>query len=96
MDETFNCTRGYGRKIIEAAELIKKELGQGEIVTKPHDDFYPNRDTLNSDKAKTMLNFSPTTDIEQGIPAYIKWFLQQSFYFDNLNINRSFRLDTIV
>jgi UDP-glucose 4-epimerase len=94
VDETFNCTRGYGRKIIEAAELIKKELGQGEIITKPHDEFYPNRDTLNSDKAKTMLNFAPITDIEEGIPAYIKWFRQQPFYFDNLNINKNFLLDT--
>ena len=93
-DEVFNCTRGHGRKIIEAAELIKKELGTGEIIIKPHDDFYPNRDTLNSDKAKTMLNFAPTIDIEEGIPEYIKWFLQQPFYFENLDINKKFRLDT--
>lgn len=95
-NETFNCTRGNGRKIIEAAEIIKSKLGIGEIIKKPHDSFYPNRDTLNSDKAKQMLNFNPTIDIEQGIPDYINWFLKQSFYFENLEINKKFHLGTVI
>jgi nucleoside-diphosphate-sugar epimerase len=93
-NETFNCTRGNGRKIIEAAEIIKSKLGVGKIITKPHDDFYPNRDTLNSDKAKTLLNFNPTIDIDDGIPQYINWFLEQPFYFENLKINKKFQLGT--
>ena len=72
-NETLNCTRGHGRRIIEAAEMIKDKLGTGEIITKPHDSFYPNRDTLNSDKAKSLLNFNPIIDIEEGIPKYINW-----------------------
>lgn len=94
-NETFNCTRGNGRKIIEAAELIKNKLGYGKILTLPHDSFYPNRDTLNSDKAKSMFNWAPTTDIETGIPAYIDWFLKQPFYHKNLKINKKFQLDTL-
>ena len=91
-NETFNCTRGHGRKIIDAAEIIRENLGIGTIITKPHDPFYPNRDTLNSDKAKAIFNFNPTIDIEQGIPNYIHWFLQQPFYFKNLEINKKFCL----
>lgn len=94
VNETFNCTRGNGRKIIDAAEIIRDKLGTGEIITKPHDPFYPNRDTLNSDKAKLMLNFNPGIDIEEGIPKYINWFLSQPFYFDNLDINKSFPMGT--
>jgi len=94
VNETFNVTRGNGRKIIEAAEIIKNYLGHGTIITKPHDDFYPNRDTLNSDKAKTMFNFNPSIDIEEGIPKYIDWFLKQKFYLENLSINKKFHLDT--
>jgi len=94
INETFNCTRGNGRKIIDAAEIIRSKLGIGEIITKPHDAFYPNRDTLNSDKAKTMLNFNPTIDIEDGIPNYINWFFDQKFYFENLKINKKFELGT--
>ena len=96
VNETFNCTRGNGRKIIEAAEIIRSKLGVGEIITKPHDTFYPNRDTLNSDKAKTMFNFNPIIDIEEGIPKYINWFLKQKFYFENLEINPKFELDTTI
>jgi len=92
VNETFNCTRGNGRKIMDAAEIIKSKLGVGTIITKPHDAFYPNRDTLNSDKAKTMMNFSPTIDIEEGIPNYLNWFLKQPFYFENLKINPKFQL----
>lgn len=90
VNETFNSTRGKGRKIIEAAEIIKSTLGFGKIETQPHDSFYPNRDTLNSDKIKTMFNFAPIIDIEDGIPNYLKWFLRQPFYYDNLNINKNF------
>ena len=93
-NETLNCTRGHGRRIIEAAEMIKDKLGTGEIIPKPHDSFYPNRDTLNSDKAKSLLNFNPIIDIEEGIPKYINWFLQQPFYFENLDINKKFPLGT--
>jgi len=93
-NETFNCTRGNGRKIMEAAEIIQQNLGIGNIITKPHDIFYPNRDTLNSDKAKSMFNFNPQIDIEEGIPKYINWFLNQPFYFDNLDINPKFVLGT--
>jgi len=95
-NETFNCTRGNGRKIIEAAELIRESLGTGEIITQPHDPFYPNRDTLNSDKAKSLLNFNPVIDIEEGIPNYINWFLKQPFYFENLDINKKFQLGTTI
>ena len=79
-NETFNCTRGYGRTILEAAELVRDTLGKGDIETKPHDPFYPNRDTLNSDKIKKMLSWNPKIDIEQGIPEYINWFLEQPFH----------------
>ena len=95
-NETFNCTRGNGRKIIEAAEIIRNRLGTGDIITQPHDAFYPNRDTLNSDKAKILLNFNPIIDIEEGIPNYINWFLKQPFYFENLDINKKFQLGTTV
>jgi len=85
VDEIFNCTRGRGRRIMEAAEIIQSKIGSVKINTKPHDEFYPNRDTLNSDKAVNLLRFQPMIDIEQGIPEYIDWFLKQKFYRDNLN-----------
>jgi len=77
-NQIFNCTRNNGRKIIEAAELVRSRI-PSEIVIQPHDEFYPNRDTLDSSRMVAMTDWRPTVDIEQGIPAYLDWFLAQDF-----------------
>ena len=77
-NQIFNCTRNNGRKIIEAAELVKARI-PSKIVVEPPDAFYPNRDTLDSSRMVAMTNWRPTVDIEQGIPAYLDWFLEQEF-----------------
>jgi nucleoside-diphosphate-sugar epimerase len=77
-NEIFNCTRGNGRTILEAAEIIAAIL-PSEIVVQPHDDFYPNRDTLKSNKLQNLTDWKPCVDIEQGIPMYTDWFLSQNF-----------------
>jgi len=77
-NQIFNCTRNNGRKIIEAAELIRARI-PAEIVTQPHDAFYPNRDTLDSSRMVEMTDWQPRIDIEQGIPLYLDWFLAQDF-----------------
>ena len=78
-NQKFNCTRGRGRTIMEAAKLVQECVDKGFIETQPHDTFYPNRDTLDSSKIKQVLGYTPTTDIEQGIPLYVNWFLKQEF-----------------
>lgn len=75
-NQIFNCTRGNGRTIMEAALMVQERLG-GDIETLPHDSFYPNRDTLTSDKLKNMTGWLPLIDIEKGIPLYLDWFLEQ-------------------
>lgn len=83
-NETYNCTRGYGRSLIEAAEIIRKRV-PADIIVMPADNFYPNRDTLNSDKLKA-LGWNPTVDIEQGIDRYLDWFLARpKHFFDRLS-----------
>ena len=78
VNQIFNCTRGNGRKIIEAAELIQARI-PSSIALQPHDDFYPNRDTLNSNKLREMTAWNPVVDIEQGINQYLDWFLAQPY-----------------
>jgi nucleoside-diphosphate-sugar epimerase len=77
-NQIFNCTRGRGRSIIEAAEIIQKHI-PGTIEILPHDEFYPNRDTLDSSRMLAVTDWQPQIDIEQGIPEYLNWFLQQDF-----------------
>ena len=77
-NEIYNCTRGHGRRIIEAAELIQSRI-PASIELAPHDSFYPNRDTLNSEKLQVHTDWQPKVDIEYGIPRYLDWFLAQKF-----------------
>jgi nucleoside-diphosphate-sugar epimerase len=77
-NQIFNCTRGNGRRIIEAAELVQQRI-PSRIEVLPHDAFYPNRDTLDSTRMIEMTDWRPRVDIEQGIPEYLDWFLQQEF-----------------
>lgn len=74
----FNCTRGNGRRIIEAAEIIRSRI-PSKIIARPHDDFYPNRDTLNSNLLREVTSWQPKIDIEQGINMYLDWFLGQDY-----------------
>lgn len=77
-NQIYNCTRGQGRKIIEAAEIIQQYI-PAKIELQPHDSFYPNRDTLNSDKLQNHTGWRPSIDIETGIGEYIQWLQDQSY-----------------
>jgi nucleoside-diphosphate-sugar epimerase len=77
-NQIFNCTRGNGRTILEAATLVRARI-PAVIECAKHDDFYPNRDTLDSTKLQQVTGWQPTVDIEQGIPEYLDWFLAQPF-----------------
>jgi UDP-glucose 4-epimerase len=77
-NEIFNCTRGNGRRILEAAEIIQRRISS-KIDCLPHDSFYPNRDTLDSNKLRERTEWNPTIDIEQGIPEYLDWLLSQTY-----------------
>lgn len=72
-NQTFNIARGRGRTLLEAAELVQSRIG-GKIVIQNNDKFYPRRGTLDMSKTSDLLNWAPSTDIEQGIPRYLEWF----------------------
>ena len=71
----FNCSRGRGRTIIEAADLVKDYMGNNcKLNIKESDSFYPSRDTLDSNRLKTLTGWEPKIDIEEGIKKYVEWF----------------------
>jgi nucleoside-diphosphate-sugar epimerase len=74
----YNCTRGHGRTILEAAGIIQSQI-PSKIITAPADSFYPNRDTLNSSLLQQHTDWQPSIDIEQGIVDYVKWFTSQNY-----------------
>ena len=71
--ETFNITYGEGRTLADFAAIVKKNIPDAQVVTKPViDSKIPNRGALNISKAKKILGYSPENAIEVGIPKYIK------------------------
>jgi nucleoside-diphosphate-sugar epimerase len=76
-NQILNCTKGHGRTIGEAADIIQRRI-LSRVEYLPADDFYPNRDTLDSSKLRA-LGWNPAVDIEQGIENYLDWFLAQKY-----------------
>lgn len=73
--EPINLGSGVETKISDLVEIIKELSGyQGEVVydhTKPTGQ--PRR-SVNIDKAKTILNFSPRYTLEEGLRETIAWY----------------------
>lgn len=79
--EIYNITRGVGRTLYEAANLIRGIVGKGVVVTQDKDSQFPSRDALCIDKARRDLLFNPTHDLEYGLFKYYTWFRDRVHWF---------------
>lgn len=71
-NETFNLTRSESIPLFAAASMVIKEIQQGRITTEDHDELYPTRGALNTDKARYLIGYNPKTSLHEGIRRYIK------------------------
>ena len=79
-NKTFNITKSHSVSLLEAAEMIVKIVGKGEIEVRDKDADFPSRGALNIDRAKTILGYDPKIDVEQGFENYYNW-LNNSVYW---------------
>ena len=79
-NKTYNITKSHSVSLLEAAEMIVKIVGRGEIETRDKDADFPSRGALNIDRAKVILGFDPKVDVEQGFQNYYEW-LKNSVYW---------------
>lgn len=79
-NNTYNITRSRSRSLLEAAKLSVKIAGGGKIKVCDRDDSFPSRGSLNIDRARKDLGFSPCIDIEEGFENYYHW-LTDSVYW---------------
>jgi nucleoside-diphosphate-sugar epimerase len=79
-NKTFNITKSHSVSLLEAAEMIVKIVGRGEIEVKDKDADFPSRGALNIDRAKTILGYDPKVDVEEGFKNYYNW-LNDSVYW---------------
>ena len=74
INETFNLTFGEARTIRELSEIVRDQFPNIKINYLPKDKFTPDRGTLNVDKAKKLVGYTPRYPIELGFSKYIGWY----------------------
>lgn len=81
IDQIFNITFGKSRKLLDYANLIKKNFKNIKIDIADRDKNIPERGTLSIKKAKKLLGYKPKFNLEKGIMKYISFYKN----LDNLN-----------
>lgn len=77
--EIFNLGNHCSENIMKVVSLLEQTLGRKATVNfAPLQPGDVEATCANIDKAKKLLGFAPTTPIEEGIPRFISWFLQNA------------------
>jgi len=72
-NETFNMTRGEGRSLKEAFEIVKLHFPDAEAIVSEADLRRPIRGALDIRKARRLLGYNPSVSLEAGIARYVEW-----------------------
>jgi nucleoside-diphosphate-sugar epimerase len=74
VNEEFNITRGEGRSLFEAIEIIRSILGEVAIlVEEDTSGIYPKRGALDIAKARKLTLFDPIYSLEVGLREYVEF-----------------------
>lgn len=76
--QIFNLTYGRGRPITDLVAVIQKHFPEVEVAHEPWDRLMPERGTLNVDKARHLLGYTPSWPIERGFEDYIRWYREEA------------------
>jgi nucleoside-diphosphate-sugar epimerase len=79
-NNTYNITKSHSVSLLEAAKMIVKIVGQGEINCRDKDADFPSRGALNIDRAKAILGYDPRVDVEEGFQNYYKWLCESTYW----------------
>ena len=84
-NNTYNITKSHSVSLLEAAEMIVKIVGKGEIECRDKDADFPSRGALNIDRARDILGYDPKVDVEEGFQKYYEW-LSNSVYWSSKTV----------
>ncbi len=75
--EIFNLGESQTIELKELIELIEQNIGKKAIIErKPMQPGDVPLTFADISKARELLNYNPTTKIEQGIPKFVEWFVK--------------------
>jgi UDP-glucose 4-epimerase len=82
---TFNIASGRGTSLVELAETIVDRLDAGVSVSvEPNRTGEVGRYVADISKAEKILGYNPSHDLEAGIDATVKWYLDRPELFDTI------------
>lgn len=73
-NQVFNLTYGQSRSIQDLVQVLRSHFPSLQIQNVERDKLMPFRGTLNVDKARTLLGYSPQNPIEAGFAKYVAWY----------------------
>jgi len=73
----FNITRGQGRTIKEAAEIVASLVPGTRIRVESADERMPSRGELDISRARKEIGFEPRVNLEQGLQIYLEYLCNQ-------------------
>ncbi len=75
--QTFNITYGNARTISDLFDIVKKQipLAKAKITKRSVDK--PVRGTLSINRAREVLDYTPSWSLEEGYSEYIKWCVKK-------------------
>jgi UDP-glucose 4-epimerase len=74
-NQTINLAYGQGNTLLHAAELIARELGvEPQLTIAPSLLGEVTHYVADVSKAREVLDWSPTTTLDEGIPKAVAWF----------------------
>ena len=84
-NKTYNMTKSHSVSLLEAAEMIVKIVGKGNIECRDKDADFPSRGALNIDAAREDFDYRPQVDVEEGFEKYYQWLSDSEFWQRKLN-----------
>ncbi|MBF0368091.1 MAG: NAD-dependent epimerase/dehydratase family protein [Magnetococcales bacterium] len=75
--KAYNITRGRGRTIYDAAQIVAKLVPGTEVIEAPADPRMPVRGGLDVSLAKSEIGFNPQVDLEEGLAQYHAYLQDQ-------------------
>lgn len=77
-NDEFNITRGQGRSLNEAVEIIKNIVAETTVRYTKKETFHPKRGALDISKAREILGFEPVYSLEEGISEYLDFLKKRN------------------
>lgn len=75
--QIFNVTRGEGRTLGEAAQIVAKEVPGTRVELRDPEAWMPERGQLDISHAREVLGYDPRVSLEDGISRYVDYLRRQ-------------------